>query len=65
MLSGDAPKIFMSLADNHCVGGEGGSEGVLKAAGELGSLSHENGDSGAGDGLGLSFSVIFEWFRGM
>ncbi len=57
-LSGDAPKIFMSFAESHCVGGEGGSEGVSGAEGELGSLSQAKGESGGGDGLGLSLRVI-------
>lgn len=57
-LKGDAPKIFMSLAESHCVGGEGGSEGVSGVVGELGSLSHEKGEIGAGDGLGLSLRVM-------
>ena len=55
---GEAPKILMSFADSHCVGGEGGSEGASGVVGELGTASHENADAGAGDGLGLSLRVI-------
>ena len=59
-LKGDAPKIFMSFAESHCVGGEGGSDEVSGVVGEPGRLSHEKGDAGGGDRLGLSLRVMFK-----
>ena len=59
LLRGSAPKIFMSRADNHAVGGDkaesgtGGEEG----GGVGGKLSKERG-AGEGDCLRVSFRVI-------
>lgn len=58
VLRGEAPKIFMSFAESHCVGGEGGEAGVSGDVGVSGNLSQENGDEGPGDGLDFSFKVI-------
>ena len=54
---GDAPKVFMSGAESHDVGGEGARSEGSKAGGDEGSRSHVKGDAG-GEGLGLSFRVI-------
>ena len=61
--SGEAPKIFMSRAYSHCVGGDGGALAADSSAeedgcGESGTLSHEKGEPGSGDELALSLSVI-------
>jgi len=53
-VSGRAPKIFMSRADSHEVGGEG-SEFSEFVDGE--GTSQENGDAGAGEGLSLRVMV--------
>ncbi len=59
VFKGVAPNTFMSRAESHCVGGDGGEVGTSTDCGEFGTLSHENDDEGAGEGLGLSFSVMF------
>lgn len=54
-VSGRAPKIFMSRAESHDVGGEGSVFSVLDG-GE--GASQENGDAGAGEGLSLRVMVV-------
>jgi len=58
LFRGSAPKIFMSRADSHDVGGgkpDKGTDG--EEGGGVGKLSKERG-VGDGDCLSLSFSVI-------
>ena len=53
-VSGRAPKIFISRAESHEVGGEGNEFSEL-VGGE--GTSQENGDAGAGEGLSLRVMV--------
>lgn len=55
---GVTPKTFISRADSHCVGGEGGAVETSERCGELGTLSHENGLDGPGVGLGRNLRVM-------
>jgi hypothetical protein len=41
--SGLAPKIFMSRAESHEVGGEGREDGSMRGEGERGRFDQENG----------------------
>jgi hypothetical protein len=52
--SGFAPKIFISRADNHDVGGEGSDAGSFEG-GEGGRFDQEKGE---GEPSGFSFKVI-------
>lgn len=56
-LSGSAPYIFMSRADSHDVGGEGGVLIASGVEGTDGRLSQEN-EGGSGEWLGLSLIVM-------
>ena len=53
-VSGRAPKIFMSRAESHDVGGEG--KVLSEVVGGEGT-SHEKGEAGGGEGLSLRVMV--------
>ncbi len=55
---GRAPKSFISRATSHEVGGDAGGADVTSEAAEGDGMSHENGETGWGDGFRRTLIMV-------